>query len=54
MTKKEVSYSQALVGAFILGDYVVRKGGNNVGLLLPNLVATALIFLVFSSSDVCR
>lgn len=44
ITKKEVTYSKALTGAFALGRCVAKNGGKRVGILLPNLVATAMIF----------
>jgi acyl-[acyl-carrier-protein]-phospholipid O-acyltransferase / long-chain-fatty-acid--[acyl-carrier-protein] ligase len=44
-TGAEVSYRKALIGAFVLGNHLSRFGENNIGLLLPNLTATALVFM---------
>jgi acyl-[acyl-carrier-protein]-phospholipid O-acyltransferase/long-chain-fatty-acid--[acyl-carrier-protein] ligase len=44
-TGKEVSYRKALTGAFVLGGYLSRLPDRNIGLLLPNLTVTALIFM---------
>jgi len=43
--KTEVSYRKALTGAFILGNHFSRFPDKNIGMLLPNLAVTALIFL---------
>ncbi len=45
VAKTEVSYGKALTGAFVLGNYFSRFPDKNIGILLPNLAATALIFL---------
>jgi acyl-[acyl-carrier-protein]-phospholipid O-acyltransferase/long-chain-fatty-acid--[acyl-carrier-protein] ligase len=45
VAKTEVSYGKALVGAFVLGNHFSRFPDKNIGMLLPNLAATALIFL---------
>jgi acyl-[acyl-carrier-protein]-phospholipid O-acyltransferase / long-chain-fatty-acid--[acyl-carrier-protein] ligase len=44
-TKTEVSYKKALIGAFVLGNHLSRFKEKNMGLLLPNLTATALAFM---------
>jgi acyl-[acyl-carrier-protein]-phospholipid O-acyltransferase / long-chain-fatty-acid--[acyl-carrier-protein] ligase len=44
-TKAEVTYGKALTGAFVLGRYLSRFEDKNIGLLLPNLTATALVFI---------
>ncbi|MCX5804525.1 MAG: AMP-binding protein [Proteobacteria bacterium] len=45
VTKVEVSYKRALAGAFILGSRFSHIPDKNIGMLLPNLAATALIFM---------
>ncbi len=42
-TGTEVSYRKALLGSFVMGRKFSRSDGKNVGVLLPNLCATALI-----------
>lgn len=42
-TGAEVSHRRALMGALILGRRFASRGGRNIGVLLPNLCATALI-----------
>ncbi|MDD3845167.1 MAG: AMP-binding protein [Syntrophorhabdaceae bacterium] len=42
-TGVEVSYRKALVGGLILGEKLSFHEGENTGVLLPNLVATALV-----------
>ena len=44
-TGKEVSYRRSLTGAFVLGGCLSGLPGRNIGLLLPNLTVTALIFM---------
>ncbi|MBP6941747.1 MAG: AMP-binding protein [Syntrophorhabdaceae bacterium] len=44
-TGKEVSYRRSLTGALVLGGYLSRLPDKNIGLLLPNLTVTALIFM---------
>jgi acyl-[acyl-carrier-protein]-phospholipid O-acyltransferase / long-chain-fatty-acid--[acyl-carrier-protein] ligase len=44
-TKTEVSYRRALTGAFVLGSHLAHIHDKNIGMLLPNLTATALIFM---------
>lgn len=41
----EVSYRKALIGAFVLGKYFSRFPDRNIGLMLPNLSATVVLFL---------
>ncbi len=40
-----VSYKKALTGAFVLGRYFSRFPEKNIGVLLPNIVVTALMFI---------
>ena len=44
-TGSQVTYKKALTGAFVLGRYLARFPDKNIGILLPNLTATALIFM---------
>ncbi|MDD5008092.1 MAG: AMP-binding protein [Syntrophorhabdaceae bacterium] len=44
-TGKEVSYRRSLTGAFVLGGCLAKLPDKNIGLLLPNLTVTALIFM---------
>lgn len=44
-TGKEVSYKKSLIGAFVLGGYLSKLPDKNIGLLLPNLTVTVLIFM---------
>ncbi len=44
VTLKEISYSRALAGAFLFSDYFKKYPDKNIGVLLPNLTVTALIF----------
>ncbi len=44
-TEVKVTYGKALAGAFVLGRYFSRFEDTNIGLLLPNLTATALMFM---------
>ncbi len=44
-TGKEASYKRALTGAFVLGGYLSRLPDKHIGLLLPNLTVTALMFM---------
>ena len=44
-TKAKVTYGKALAGAFVLGRYFSRFEDKNIGILLPNLTATALMFM---------
>lgn len=44
-TRKEVSYRQALTGSYVLGGYFTRFKDKHIGLLLPNLTVTALVFM---------
>ncbi len=44
-TGNRVSYRKALIGAFVLGRYLSRPDWGNIGILLPNLTATAVIFM---------
>ncbi len=43
----QVSYKKALTGAFVLGRYFARFPEKNIGVLLPNIAATALLFIGF-------
>jgi acyl-[acyl-carrier-protein]-phospholipid O-acyltransferase/long-chain-fatty-acid--[acyl-carrier-protein] ligase len=43
--KREISYRKALTGAFILGRHLSDIRDKNIGMLLPNLTVTALIFM---------
>lgn len=45
VTKNEISYKKALTGAFILGSHLSHIQDQHIGILLPNLTATALIFM---------
>ena len=45
LTGNEVSYRKALRGAFVLGRYFSKFIDKNIGVLLPNLTLTALIFM---------
>ena len=40
-----VGYRKALVAAFVLGRYLSRFNEKNIGIMLPNLTVTALIFM---------
>jgi len=44
-TKTEISYRKALTAAFVLGNHFLRFQDKNIGILLPNLAVTALIFM---------
>ncbi len=44
-TGKEASYKRSLVGAFALGSCLSKVPDKNIGILLPNLTITALIFM---------
>ncbi|MCX8023192.1 MAG: AMP-binding protein [Syntrophorhabdaceae bacterium] len=44
-TGTTVSYRRGLIGAFVLGRYISRFKDRHIGILLPNLVITALIFM---------
>jgi acyl-[acyl-carrier-protein]-phospholipid O-acyltransferase / long-chain-fatty-acid--[acyl-carrier-protein] ligase len=44
-TDRTVSYRKALIGAFVLGRYFSRYGDRNIGIMLPNLSITALLFM---------
>lgn len=44
ITGKEVNYKKALIGAFVLGDFLSRYEDKNIGILLPNLTSTMLVF----------
>jgi acyl-[acyl-carrier-protein]-phospholipid O-acyltransferase/long-chain-fatty-acid--[acyl-carrier-protein] ligase len=44
-TGVEISYSKALLSAFILGDRFAKYPDRVLGLLLPNLSVTALLFM---------
>jgi acyl-[acyl-carrier-protein]-phospholipid O-acyltransferase / long-chain-fatty-acid--[acyl-carrier-protein] ligase len=44
-TGKEVSYKKALTGAFVLGRYLAQFPDRNIGIMLPNLTVTAIIFM---------
>jgi acyl-[acyl-carrier-protein]-phospholipid O-acyltransferase/long-chain-fatty-acid--[acyl-carrier-protein] ligase len=44
-TGKSVTYWKTLVGAFALGRCLSRHGEQNIGVMLPNLTVTALIFI---------
>ena len=46
-TGKKISFRKALVGAHVLGRHLSRSVEGNVGLMLPNLAVTALIFIGF-------
>lgn len=45
VTGNAVSYRKALTGAFVLGKYFSRFTDTNIGLMLPNLTATVIVFL---------
>ncbi|MFH1259714.1 MAG: AMP-binding protein [Elusimicrobiota bacterium] len=45
ITRKEVSYKKSLTGAFALGDYFAGNPEKNIGILLPNLTVTVLLFI---------
>lgn len=45
VTRREISYSQALLSAGILGKYLAKYPDRTLGLLLPNLAVTALLFM---------
>ncbi|MHB9155484.1 MAG: 1-acyl-sn-glycerol-3-phosphate acyltransferase, partial [Endomicrobiales bacterium] len=45
VSRKEISYRKALIGAFLLGTYFSRFKDATVGLLLPNVSATVLLFM---------
>ncbi len=44
-TGAKVSYRKSLIGAFVLGRHLSRFPQKNIGLLLPNLAVTAIIFM---------
>ncbi|MDD5491247.1 MAG: AMP-binding protein [bacterium] len=44
ITRKEVSYKEALLRAFLLQDYFAGFKEENIGILLPNLTSTVLMF----------
>jgi acyl-[acyl-carrier-protein]-phospholipid O-acyltransferase / long-chain-fatty-acid--[acyl-carrier-protein] ligase len=44
-TGSTVSYRKALTGSFALGQYLSACGDTHVGIFLPNLIATALVFM---------
>ncbi len=44
ITRKEVSYKNALLRAFLLQDYFAGIKEENIGILLPNLTSTVLTF----------
>ncbi len=44
-TGSRVTYRKALIGAFALGRYFSSFEGRHVGLMLPNLTVTGLIFM---------
>jgi acyl-[acyl-carrier-protein]-phospholipid O-acyltransferase/long-chain-fatty-acid--[acyl-carrier-protein] ligase len=41
----QVSYKKALTGAFVLGRYLAGSSEKNIGVLLPNITVTALLFM---------
>ncbi len=43
-TQAKVSYGKALIGAFLLGNRLSLPADRHIGILLPNLAVTALIF----------
>jgi acyl-[acyl-carrier-protein]-phospholipid O-acyltransferase/long-chain-fatty-acid--[acyl-carrier-protein] ligase len=45
VTKAETTYGRALRVAFVLGSYLSHIKDKNIGMLLPNLTITALIFM---------
>lgn len=45
LTGNEVSYKKALRGAFVIGRYFSQFTEKNIGVLLPNLTLTALVFM---------
>jgi acyl-[acyl-carrier-protein]-phospholipid O-acyltransferase/long-chain-fatty-acid--[acyl-carrier-protein] ligase len=45
ITGAEISYRRVLAGAFLLGGYFKKYGDRTIGLLLPNLSVTVLLFL---------
>ena len=44
-TGTQVSYRKALTGAFVLGRYLAGFSEKQIGLLLPNITVTALLFI---------
>lgn len=44
-TGKEVSYKKSLTAAFLLGNYFSKYKDKHIGILLPNLTVTALLFM---------
>lgn len=44
-TGTQVSYRKALTGAFILGRYFAGLSDKRIGMLLPNITITALLFM---------
>ncbi|HVN98233.1 MAG TPA: AMP-binding protein [Syntrophorhabdaceae bacterium] len=44
-TGVQVSYRKALTGALVLGRYLAGFPDKNIGVLLPNMTATALVFM---------
>jgi acyl-[acyl-carrier-protein]-phospholipid O-acyltransferase / long-chain-fatty-acid--[acyl-carrier-protein] ligase len=44
-TQKEVSYKNALISSFALGNHFLKYKDKNIGILLPNLTVTVLIFM---------
>jgi len=45
VSRTELSYGKALAGAFVLGGHFSRYKEKTIGLLLPNISATVLLFL---------
>jgi acyl-[acyl-carrier-protein]-phospholipid O-acyltransferase/long-chain-fatty-acid--[acyl-carrier-protein] ligase len=41
----QVSYKKALTGAFVLGRYLAESPEKHIGVLLPNITVTALLFM---------
>lgn len=41
----QATYRKALTGAFVLGRYFARLPEKNIGILLPNMTVTALLFM---------
>lgn len=42
---KKISYKKSLAAAFLLGDYFSGYKDENIGIMLPNLTITALLFM---------
>ena len=45
VTGTQVSYRKALTGAFVLGRHFSKYSEKHIGMLLPNITITALLFM---------